>query len=301
MTIEAKIALDEADRKELGSLAEACSAYDGEASIELEKSLNAHKDMPSFFLARDGESGPGGRPRLVGILSIFAPRSEEAELGAIVLPGERRRGAFRALLAEAERAIAAFRYTSELFVVDSRSEAGKAAALSLGAAHEYSELAMRYEGASPFPGPESAAAAALRPGLRLSRLGRESIGELAELRMEAFGDSREEAEDFERSTFDSADREEYGILLSGRLVAAASLGYEGERVSINGLVVAEAERGKGLGQAFLAELLRLLSGRGIEIVLDVNSRNEVAYHVYGKLGFAARRRVDYYRRGLPPA
>jgi ribosomal protein S18 acetylase RimI-like enzyme len=289
--IVAKARLGEAELEALTGLRAACESLDGIAALELEKSLNAHEDMPSFFLAYSGAS-------LAGALSVFAPMRDEAELGALILPQLRRRGAFRALASAAEEVLADYGYLSELFVVDGRSAPGAAAAAALGAKLEFSEHACRYEG-----GGKGRAADA--QGLRISRLGIESMEELVLLRMRAFGDSREDAESFERATFASSGREEYGAYLPGpagghdRLVAAVSLGFEGKAVSVNGLVVAEGERGKGYGQAFLGELLGMLSGRGLEIILDVNSRNETAFHVYRKLGFVVLRTMGYYRRPLP--
>ena len=280
----------------MDQLIASCERHDGIASIELEKSLNAYQDMPSFFLAYEGDL-------LAALVSIFSPMRVEAELGALVLPSLRRRGILRDLLPQAEATMRGYGYKSELFVVDSRSEAGRAAAVSLGARLEHSEHACRYEPLRS--GAEKSAVARSRGReLEILRLGSEHIEALVALRMGAFGDSREEAEGFERATFASSNREEYGAFLadgqssSSRLVAAASLGYEGKLVSINGLVVAEEERGKGYGQAFMGGLLEHLVARGLEPILDVDGSNERAFHVYQKLGFAVQRTMEYYRRGL---
>jgi Predicted acetyltransferase len=294
MTLIPKIRLDEADLRALDSLRAACEAQDCVSSLELEKSLNAHKDMPSFFLAYADDALPDEAPRLAGILSIFAPMSQEAELGALVMPSERRRGVFASLLAEAERVLAAYEYSSELFVVDARSAAGREAALRLGASLEHSELAMRYE-----RGLVASAIATANHGLEIKRLGLDSLGELVRLRAEAFGGSESDAESFERSTLAAPDREQLGAYRGGSLVAALSIGYSGDAASINAFVVAEPERGRGIGQAFLGVVAESLVLRGLRPVLDVDSRNEAALHVYRKLGFAVESRVDYYGRPMP--
>ena len=261
----------------------ACGSFDGVSALEVEKSLNAHPDMPSFFLAYEGES-------LLGLLSIFAPRSDEAELGALILPAKRRQGLFSALLAASEPVLKGLGYAEELFVVDGRSAPGKAVAAALGARHEFTEYAMLYKGGAPRPEAKN---------LEVARLGMESLEALVELRTEAFEGSRADAESFERATFASPGREQYGAFVAGKLIAACSLGFEGSRVSVNGLVVAQAQRGRGYGQAFLGLILDGLSGRSAEIVLDVNSRNGNAFHVYEKSGFRVSRSVEYYRRRLP--
>jgi GNAT superfamily N-acetyltransferase len=266
----------------LERIAGSCESFDGVSVLEMEKSLNAHPDMPSFFLAYEGEA-------LLGILSVFAPRSDEAELGALVHPAMRRKGVFSALLAASEAALKDYGYSEELFVVDGRSAPGAAVAAALGAHHEFTEYAMLYTGKAPRPG---------ATGLEIVRLGMESFESLVELRRDAFDGSREDAESFERATFASPGREQYGAFVDGGLIGACSLGFEGAKVSVNGLVVAEAQRGRGYGQAFLGLILENLSGRSSEIVLDVNSRNESAFHIYKKMGFQVSRSVEYHRRRL---
>jgi ribosomal protein S18 acetylase RimI-like enzyme len=298
-----RVALSPEETRDLDGLVSACVSLDGYSKLETEKSLNAHKEMPSFFLARDVSRevarGLEDSP-LVGALSIFAPRSDEAELGALVLPAYRRRGVFAALVGAAEETIRGFGYSSELFVVDGRSEAGRAAAAALGAAYEYTEYAMRYEAAAA----ENLGGDAIEnqggeaPGLVVSRLGKESISALVRLRADAFEDSLEDAEAFERSTFAAANRQVYGAFLGKELVGACSLGFEGRSVSVNGLVIEKKLRGRGFGQAFLSEIVAMLRAGGYEILLEVNSENANAFHVYKKLGFAVLTSVEYYRRAL---
>jgi ribosomal protein S18 acetylase RimI-like enzyme len=272
------------------ALMAACLAADGYAFLELEASLNVHRDMNSLFLAYEGGS-------LTGALYIFAPRSDEAEVGALVLPACRRRGVFTALLEAARAEIAAFGYRDILFVVDSRSDAGKSLAAGLGARYEYSEYAMRYpKGSGGSDTRSSERRGAARLDLRL--LGPESIDELVGLRAAAFGDAPEDAESFERAVFASPGRRNYGASLGGRLVGACSLGYEGARVSINGLVVEPASRGEGIGQAILAKVLGLLDGEVREIALDVDSLNANAYHIYLKAGFEVYSAREYHRLSL---
>jgi ribosomal protein S18 acetylase RimI-like enzyme len=270
------------DRAALGILMSGCSDFDGISELELEKSLNAHKDMASIFLSYEKGS-------LLGALSVFAPRTDEAEIGAIVLPSARRKGIFSHLFAESDAELRRFDYASELFVVDGRSKAGKEAALSFGACHEYTEYAMRHSGAVLLP---------LYEGLSIVRMGEDSIEALVDLRYEAFDGSREDTEKFEHATFAAANRQIYGAFFRGILVGVCSLGFEGREVSLNGLVIAREHRGKGLGQAFLGALVTMLSDKGHSISLEVNSQNESAFHLYKKLGFSVTRSVEYYRRPI---
>lgn len=267
----------------LDALAAECKSFDGAVCLETEAALNAYRDMKCLFLTREGG-------RLVGALSLFAPSRTEAEIGAAILPDARRRGVFRALLAEAESELSRFGYKEELFVVDSRSEAGKAAAGRLGARHEYTEYALRYAGPCPSV-PDR--------GLEFRRVGLEHLGELVDLRSGEFGGSRQDTETFERATLASPDRLVFAAFKEGRMVGACSLGYQGTDVSINALVVDKAFRGSGYGQSLMAFIIRKLESEGRGMILDVESRNDDAHHIYAKLGFVQEKAVEYWRRALP--
>lgn len=271
----------------LARLVEACAAYDGSAQLEMEKSLNAHAAMRSLFLAEKGGA-------LSGALSVFAPKFDEAEIGALVDPHFRRRRIFTSLLEEAEAELLSYGYLDEFFIVEGGSTAGKAVAAHLGARHGFTEYSMRYSGSPPGRG---------MPGLELRRVGIERLGDLVALRQGEFGDSREEAEGFERATFAAPNRRVYCAFVRGRIVGACTLGFEGVRVEINGLVVSGAERGKGYGQAILGELLAMLSPwdssrKGLDILLDVDSGNAGALHIYRKAGFVPMLTKEYWGRRL---
>jgi ribosomal protein S18 acetylase RimI-like enzyme len=283
MEIVARILPEAGEKAALDSLVADCAAHDGSADLEMEKSLNAHPDMRSLFLAYEGGS-------LVSALSIFAPRRVEAELSGLTSHATRRSGHFSALLAAAEDELLAFGYSEELFVVPEASEAGKSAAFALGARYDFSEYGMRYRGKGQLAG---------IPGLRVERLGIDSIPALVELRRGDFGETREETEAFERATFAASNRQVYGAFMEGRLVGACSLGFEGDAVSLNGLVVDASSRGRGYGQALLGAIVSLLEAEGLEILLDVNSENENALHIYRKAGFSVIEAMGYYRRSIP--
>jgi len=79
------------------------------------------------------------------------------------------------------------------------------------------------------------------------------------------------------------------LLEEGRVVAAGQSVPEGELVGLYDIVTAEAARGRGLGTALTAELLRRAPGDGARIAyLQVSADNIAARQVYRKLGFIDR-------------
>jgi ribosomal protein S18 acetylase RimI-like enzyme len=266
---------------EASDLARLLEAEDG-AFLETEGSLNARREMPCIFQAR--ESG-----RLVGALSMFAPRSDEAEISAFVLPSRRRMGVFSSLLAAAEPELSRFGYASELFVVDGRSGEGKAVAARIGADYAFTEFAMRHEGSGP-------SEPTAKSELEIRILGLDAVEALAALRSAAFGDTLEDASNFERSIFASPDRRQYGAFLGGRMIGACSVRIADGEAWIYGLSVEEASRGKGYGRAIIEGIVEGLSGRGLRVCLEVESRNDAALGIYRRAGFVVRSSKSYFRR-----
>jgi ribosomal protein S18 acetylase RimI-like enzyme len=75
-------------------------------------------------------------------------------------------------------------------------------------------------------------------------------------------------------------------LVDGEPVGICKLAVRGERGWIGGIGVAAAQRGKGVGEALLRQVLDAARRRGLrEIWLEVLIQNEPAIRLYEKLGF----------------
>ncbi|HUW41602.1 MAG TPA: GNAT family N-acetyltransferase [Rectinemataceae bacterium] len=302
--------LDPSEKSAVAALLEACSTVDGGALLSMEKALNFDRDMPNWFLSEE-------RGEILGLVSVFAPRRDEAELSAFVHPSHRRKGIGALLLAELERSLASYGFADELLVCDRGPDAATAPGASAGAAFaralgsrlDFTEYSMTYD-------PEIARglAAARRgsrkpapAGLVLADFGAgggasiepERLDELVRLRMEAFGDSQEDAQSMQRAALASPCRRAHVALLDGSIVAACSLAFEGGEVSLNGIGVAPAHRGKGIARELIEWSIARLAGTGLRVTLEVESMNERAFGLYSSLGFVVTRAVDYYRRPFP--
>lgn len=74
----------------------------------------------------------------------------------------------------------------------------------------------------------------------------------------------------------------------GEVAGCCGLNVVLEEGDIGNVVVAPSMRGKGIGQAMLAELLRQGEAMGLrEFTLEVRISNADAIHVYEKLGFVS--------------
>jgi ribosomal-protein-alanine N-acetyltransferase len=81
------------------------------------------------------------------------------------------------------------------------------------------------------------------------------------------------------------------------VVAYACVWIVGAELKINNIAVLEAERGRGLGEALLRDILREGQAAGCtDAELEVRPSNATARRLYGRNGFReARRRRGYYR------
>jgi RimJ/RimL family protein N-acetyltransferase len=105
--------------------------------------------------------------------------------------------------------------------------------------------------------------------------------------------TREEETKFVRSNVELAEKKQ-GVttvaLLGGRIVGECSLRRRGpsdlRHTGILGIVVLDGFRGMGIGEGLMKEVLRKARRIGVWLVeLEVVSGNDIAVHLYEKLGF----------------
>lgn len=241
--------------------------------------LNFYPEMPSSFQALDGEAP-------IGLLTIFAPTAGTAELTVSVAPAQRRRGVFRALIKRASEVLRGYGYRQLLYVCPSDSTQGQSAASHLALPLEHSEYLMAWSGNVPEP-PKK---------LPVRPVREENIPVLTALSSEAFGDTPEEAERFLRKNLSSGRV----ALLDGGLLACAFLREVQGGLSLYGVAIPKALRGKGWGTALMASLLEEVSRSYPDrrLLLEVSSTNLPALRLYRSCGFTQRRRTDYYSQTL---
>jgi len=295
-SISSAHAASESLRGEVEDLVAACNRADGTASsVDFDTSLNFRQELPAWHAAREGQ-GEGGR--LLGILSIFAPEADRAEITALVRPEARRRGLFSALLAAAEARLEGLGYRELLFLRDAASEPGGKLVELLrerrGASLDHREFSMVLKGGGA---PE----AKLPEGLLIERASGGDLGELASLNSQAFGDSEAEARSFLEATFAVPQRR---VLIArgaaaGPILGMVSVFVEGGEASINGLLAAKEERRRGIGSSLLDRAIGLAAAEGAaKICLEVDALNRGALGLYLRRGFEIESEDEYWKAPL---
>ena len=91
---------------------------------------------------------------------------------------------------------------------------------------------------------------------------------------------------------------EYGLTAGLYKLAGLSLLQHrtaGDECYVDGIAVAEAMRGQGVGTKLIAHLKRVAKNRNFRrITLEVTNTNHRAQALYGRLGFAESRRVSLW-------
>lgn len=270
-------------------LEQICQAHDGlKGSLFLDPSLNVSPDVPCVIAAFEGDA-------LVGAITFFAPTREEAEIVGLTRPDFRGRGVFRALSAAAAQSAKALMIPELLFVCEPQSQDGAAVLQRWQLPLDHTEYALRYDRAQP---PERIA---VPDGLTLHQATQNDVKEMVNITQESFADEAEQAERFLTLALVSQTRRQYIARLNGVPVAIGALGFEDGEATLFGLGVRSALQNKGIGRGLVGLLVRESYAQGVEdILIEVDSTNARAYHLYLSCGFSAEATYDYYRTRIDP-
>jgi ribosomal protein S18 acetylase RimI-like enzyme len=276
-------ALSAAQAAAVGELADRCNARDGlDLKLAIEVGEAPDGAPPRAFLAYTAGA-------LVGYAALDHGGGHEAELCGMVHPAHRRRGIGRALLGAARAACPALGIADLLLICEAASVDGLrftgAVAAPARFAEHHMECAAALAGAPAFDTP--------RLDIRPAAQG--DVDALIHILVGAFG--RLEARERERVEGAlAAGRSRYYLArLAGVPLGAAHVIPMGARTGIYGFGVDPAHQGRGIGRAFLSQLMALLGTAGAtRFALEVETTNAAAQAVYRVCGFAITTTYGYY-------
>lgn len=280
--------LNDKQTQQIQVLQQSCMAFDGSGrELFLSNDINYHKDMPCFFLSYLEEE-------LCGVLVVFAPTMETAEISAYVHPNHRRAGVFSGLLLEAWRIIHLYNISKMLIVADAVFTVCKAILNKWKAEISHSEYLLAYQGVrqqTVFP---FADRCIVREAAELD------LDKMVELNMSSFGEDRENAAHMVRENFNNQFTSCFVGQIGDEIFGLANVRKEGSDFYICGFNISPAYQGKGMGRYLLYQILdRLTPSEDETITLEVDSVNQPAYRLYTTSGFVVQSQADYYRLMLP--
>lgn len=287
VTVKEIIQPDETQIKEIRKLERICKKHDGlQTSLFLDASLNFNKEMKSFLLLYDGDN-------LVSVMAIFAPTRNEAELSALTLPQSRRKGYFNRLYFRAVDEIKRVGIKDVLFTCERCSDSGFEAISSRNAKLDHTEYSLK------FNKDDSTILSQADFTLVLCEAAADELDTLAALSAKVFDESEEDAKGFVTHALESENRTQFVAKLDGKPIGMVSTGDEQGDVTIYGVGILPEYRGKGYGRQMLTLALKTILAKGCQnILIEVDSTNNVAYKLYTSSGFEEESTVDYYRKKL---
>lgn len=266
------------------ALEKICQSYDQlQGSLYLDPSLNFFPDVPCLLTLFEGDL-------LIGAMTFFSPSKEEAEIVALTHPDFRRRGVFRALVAEAARQAKRQQINDFLFVCEPQSKDGVAALKWFASEPDHTEYALRYDRNIP---PSNLPVPA---GLTMHRATEADLSDMVQIGSESFSEEAERAAHFLALALVSKTRRQYLFRLNGEPVAIGALGIEDGEATIFGLGVRTELQNRGIGRGMVSLLVQESFAQGIEdILIEVDNTNARAHHLYLSCGFAPEAIYDYLR------
>jgi Acetyltransferases len=269
-----------------------------DAILRLEQECNALEAIPYKagieHLAK--ENGDHGilcyqNNKMIGLLSWYAADGSTARIDARVHPHYRRQGALRRMLLRALEDIAALGIRRLSYRMPRGSQAGIAAADSLGVTYERSEYVMTLRSSARTG--LGATDIRLRPGLP------EDFEFMVACVSQAFGDSESWTREYLTGTNDPS-RLTYVAWKNGERVGLIRVNRLDEHtVVIHDFCVLPSLQGMGLGAQILGQAVELLLADSCrEIRLGVVTDNERALNLYLRAGFEITAENLYFIGGL---
>ncbi len=284
MRIEAYSQPELSIAQQVRALERVCQAHDQlKGTLFLDPSLNFSPEIASLLVCYEEDV-------LIGAMTLFAPMQEEAELIGLTHPDFRRRGVFHALLCAAAQQASAFAIPDLLLVCEAQSLDGVATLAALGATPEFSEYSLSYEtDRNPDDQP-------VPKGLLLHPATSADLDEMVRISAASFDESLSRAKGFLEQTLYSDHRTQYLARLDGMPVGIGGIGDEEDSTTIFGLAVHPDWQGRGIGRGMIALLLgEMRKHEKRNILIEVNSANANALHLYLSCGFSSTVTNDYYR------
>ena len=260
-----------------------CEAFDHVSScVQLGTDLNYIKEMPCWLIETVDE-------QIVALCHIFAVNTFEAELSIVVAPMHRHKGIGKALVNSAKHLLKEYGYKRVLYVCDDNSISGTAFVDTFLSRHDHTEYTLTYNKTDDHP-------RATR--LLVTKAYERDLDSIIHINVDAFEDDYEVASQFITSTFNSPTRTAYIGQLNYKPICTLMLGNEAGVYSINGVAVLKAFQGQGYAKELIQDVLYGLRNEDQDIIIEVDSTNTPAYHLYKKLNFKESQVIAYYVEAL---
>lgn len=119
---------------------------------------------------------------------------------------------------------------------------------------------------------------------------------VAAISQKVFGDTYENAKSLIINSLNGNDRIQYVAKLDGVIIGMGAVSFDHNESLIYGLGILPEHQGNGYGREMLTLIILELTDKGVsKITLEVESRNDNAFHLYQKCGFVVETAFNYYK------
>jgi ribosomal protein S18 acetylase RimI-like enzyme len=265
---------------EINNLITICEEYDNaNMCIQIDHTLNLIKDLKSWILYYyNGE--------LIGLLSIFSPMINEAEISICVNPKYRNEGISKKLFKIMYENLNEFNIENILYVCDRNSKDGIAILKNKGLNIHHTEYIMKYINNENKINEKN---------IIVKIAGENDIETMVYILMNAFETTFESAKCFVENSMKSENKKGFIGIKDNKNIGIAFVGYN-ESISINTVGIIKEEQNKRYGKELINTIIETLKLLNKEIIIDVDSSNINACKLYKGIGFEEKTIIDYYQK-----
>lgn len=276
------------DYEEISKLEKLCQITDSvNLKLELDykmsltqKKADCMNKINEFLYYHNGE--------LVSYLGICSFGGNVYELNGLTHPDYRRKGYFKKLFQLAVNECKEKGKKNILLLSDAESESGTAFIKSVGGIYHFSENRMK-QVISALPKEQ--------PSIYLRRAEEKDIYDIAKQNALHFNTSPES----EVSLLKESPLPEgiFMIELEDKIIGKIQVDFNEDSAFICGFGIQPEYRNKGFGRAALKQAVAIIYSRGIRTaLLDVESKNDRALHLYKDCGFEEQSAMNYFNFSL---
>lgn len=254
--------------------------------LPLKTEFNIANDISFYFLMYLDS-------QLVSFLMIFMPTYTEAEIMGFTNPLFRKRGYFSKLLESAKANLIKYAPLDLLFVCDYQSSTGVNFVNSIKTDYSFSEYSLKLNPTLFYIEKNNSSNLILEPAKQAD------VNDINDIYVTTFSLETESSKTMVVRTLESKQKTQYVLRLDGIIIATSVVSVEDNMTYIIGVAVNQNYQNQGFGFQMMSMIITNLIQKNItNIMIEVDSMNQRAYHLYQKLGFVKQAENQYYRLKL---